>query len=58
FKDILLAAPVYTGPADYMGCTVPYILLSVNKAKIDEWKMQQALNRTKQLRPELLNDEK
>ena len=58
FQDNLLEAPVYTRPADYKGWKVPDILLSGNKAKIDEWKMQQALNRTKQLRPELLNDEK
>ena len=58
FQDNLLEAPVYTRPADYKGWKVPDILLSGNKPKIDEWKMQQALNRTKQLRPELLNDEK
>ena len=58
FQDNLLEAPVYTRPADYKGWKVPDILLSGNKAKIDEWKMQQALNRTKLLRPELLNDEK
>ena len=58
FQDNLLEAPVYTRPADYKGWKVPDILLSGNKAKIDEWKMQQGLNRTKQLRPELLNDEK
>ena len=58
FQYNLLEAPVYTRPADYKGWKVPDILLSGNKAKIDEWKMQQALNRTKQLRPELLNDEK
>lgn len=58
FQDNLLEAPVYTRPADYKGWKVPDILLSGNKAKIDEWKMQQALNRTKHLRPELLNDEK
>ena len=58
FQDNLLEAPVYARPADYKGWKVPDILLSGNKAKIDEWKMQQALNRTKQLRPELLNDEK
>ena len=58
FQDNLLEAPVYNIPAVYNGWKVPDILLSGNKAKIDEWKMQQALNRTKQLRPELLNDEK
>lgn len=58
FQDNLLEAPVYTRPADYKGWKVPNILLSGNKAKIDEWKMQQALERTKRLRPELLNFEK
>ena len=58
FQDNLLEAPVYTRPADYKGWKVPDILLSGNKAKIDEWKMQQALERTRQLRPELLNFEK
>ena len=58
FQDNLLEAPVYTRPADYKGWKVPDILLSGNKAKIDEWKMQQALERTKRLRPELLNFEK
>ncbi|MGM9869571.1 MAG: tRNA (guanosine(37)-N1)-methyltransferase TrmD [Sodaliphilus sp.] len=58
FQDSLLEAPVYTRPADYKGWKVPDILLSGNKAKIDEWKMQQAIERTRQLRPELLNLEK
>ncbi|MDO4512185.1 MAG: tRNA (guanosine(37)-N1)-methyltransferase TrmD [Bacteroidales bacterium] len=54
FQDNLLEAPVYTRPADYNGWRVPEILLSGNQAKIEEWKMQQALERTKRLRPDLL----
>ena len=45
-----------TTPADYNGWKVPEILLSGNQAKIEEWKMQQALERTKRLRPDLLKD--
>lgn len=56
FQDNLLEAPVYTRPADYKGWKVPEILLSGNQAKIEEWKMQQALERTKRLRPDLLKD--
>ena len=56
FQDNLLEAPVYTRPADYSGWKVPEILLSGNQAKIEEWKMHQALERTKRLRPDLLKD--
>lgn len=56
FQDNLLEAPVYTRPADYNGWKVPEILLSGNQAKIEEWKMQLALERTKRLRPDLLKD--
>lgn len=56
FQDNLLEAPVYTRPADYNGWKVPEILLSGNQSKIEEWKMQQALERTKRLRPDLLKD--
>lgn len=54
FQDNLLAPPVYTRPAEYKGWKVPDILLSGHEAKIDEWKLQQALERTKRLRPDLL----
>lgn len=54
FQDNLLAAPVYTRPADYKGWTVPEILLSGHEAKIKEWKLQQSFERTKALRPDLL----
>ena len=54
FQDDLLAAPIYTRPADYKGWKVPDILLSGNEAKIKQWEMDQAIARTKQLRPDLL----
>lgn len=54
FQDNLLAPPVYTRPAEYKGWKVPDILLSGHQAKIEEWKMQQALERTERLRPDLL----
>ncbi|HYX07472.1 MAG TPA: tRNA (guanosine(37)-N1)-methyltransferase TrmD [Bacteroidales bacterium] len=54
FQDNLLAPPVYTRPAEYKGWKVPDILLSGNTKKIEEWKMQQAQERTKKLRPGLL----
>lgn len=57
FQDNLLAPPVYTRPADYKGWTVPDVLLSGHEAKIDEWKLQQAMERTERLRPDLLNNE-
>ncbi len=47
FQDNLLAAPVYTRPADYKGWKVPDILLSGHEAKIKEWELQQSLERTK-----------
>jgi len=56
FQDDMLAAPIYTRPAEYKGWRVPDILLSGNEAKIKEWEMNQAMERTKQLRPDLLND--
>lgn len=54
FQDNLLAAPIYTRPADYKGWTVPDILLSGNEAKIKQWEMEQAMERTQHLRPDLL----
>nr|WP_321451881.1 tRNA (guanosine(37)-N1)-methyltransferase TrmD [uncultured Carboxylicivirga sp.] len=56
FQDGLLSHPVYTRPADYNGWKVPDVLLSGNNAKIDEWREQKAFERTKQIRPDLLND--
>lgn len=54
FQDNLLAPPVYTRPADYNGWKVPSILLSGHQAKIDQWRHEQALERTRHLRPDLL----
>ncbi|MCQ2369378.1 MAG: tRNA (guanosine(37)-N1)-methyltransferase TrmD [Paludibacteraceae bacterium] len=54
FQDDLLSAPVYTRPADYKGWKVPEILLSGNDRLIQEWRMEQSLERTRKLRPDLL----
>ena len=54
FQDGLLPPPVYTRPADYKGWKVPEVLLSGNPKLIQEWQDEQALQRTKALRPELL----
>jgi tRNA (guanine37-N1)-methyltransferase len=55
FQDNLLAPPVYTRPAEYKGWKVPDILLSGHQAKVDEWNHQQSVERTKRLRPDLLD---
>ncbi|WP_306013118.1 MULTISPECIES: tRNA (guanosine(37)-N1)-methyltransferase TrmD [unclassified Allomuricauda] len=57
FQDNLLAPPVYTRPAEYKGMEVPKILLSGNFPKIEKWREQQALERTRQRRPDLLENE-
>ncbi|MGE5447286.1 MAG: tRNA (guanosine(37)-N1)-methyltransferase TrmD [Bacteroidales bacterium] len=57
FQDNLLSPPVYTRPADYKGWKVPEILLSGNDRKINEWQEHQAYERTKLLRPDLLQNE-
>lgn len=57
FQDNLLAPPVYTRPAEFNGWKVPDILLSGNFKEIEKWQMQQAIERTKKLRPNLLQDE-
>lgn len=54
YQDNLLAPPVYSRPASYKGWEVPPILLSGHEAKIAEWRQEQALERTKRLRPDLL----
>ena len=54
FQDGLIEAPVYTRPEVFNGWHVPEILLSGHQAKIAEWKMQQSLERTRRLRPNLL----
>lgn len=54
FQDNLLAPPVYTRPAEFNGWRVPDVLLSGNFAEISKWQEDQAFERTKQLRPDLL----
>src|SRR5690606_36586443 len=56
FQDNLLAPPVYTRPADYNGWKVPDVLLSGHDARIEAWRHEKALERTRQRRPELLSD--
>lgn len=57
FQDNLLAPPVYTRPAEYKGLKVPEILLNGNFPKIEKWREDQAYERTKQLRPDLLDND-
>jgi tRNA (guanine37-N1)-methyltransferase len=54
FQDDLIAPPVYTRPADFKGMKVPDVLLSGNAAHIQQWQYEQALQRTRERRPELL----
>lgn len=54
FQDDLLAAPIYTRPAEFNGWRVPDVLLSGNFAEIDKWRESQAMERTERLRPDLL----
>ena len=54
FQDNLLEPPIFTRPAEYNGWRVPDILLSGHEAKIDAWRHEQALERTRRLRPDLL----
>ena len=55
FQDGLLAPPIYTRPANYKGWKVPDILLSGNTPKVEQWREEQALKRTEELRPDLLD---
>lgn len=57
FQDNLLAPPVYTRPADYKGWTVPEVLLSGHQKNIDDWRYEQAVKRTRERRPDLLDGE-
>ena len=56
FQDGLLAPPVYTRPAEWQGHPVPEVLLGGHHAEIDKWRMEQALERTQRLRPDLLDE--
>ena len=55
FQDGLLAPPVYTRPAEWQGMKVPEVLMSGNFKKIEEWRYEQALQRTQERRPDLLD---
>jgi len=56
FQDNLLAPPVYTRPADYKGWKVPKVLLSGNHKEIAKWEIEQAIEKTRKLRPDLLKE--
>lgn len=56
FQDNLISPPVFTRPADYNGWKVPDVLLSGHQAKIDQWKLDMALQRTQERRPDLLKN--
>ena len=56
FQDGLLEPGVYTRPADYKGWKVPEILLSGNQRKIEEWLYEEAVNHTRNRRPDLLEE--
>ncbi|MFN9590247.1 MAG: tRNA (guanosine(37)-N1)-methyltransferase TrmD [Bacteroidota bacterium] len=57
FQDNLLAPPVYTRPADFKGMLVPDVLLSGDPKKVEEWRYEESLRRTRERRPDLLRDE-
>ena len=57
FQDNLLAPPVYTRPADFRNWKVPEVLLSGDPKKVEDWRHEQSLERTKQRRPDLLSDQ-
>jgi tRNA (guanine37-N1)-methyltransferase len=57
FQDNLLAPPVYSRPADFRGLTVPEVLLQGDPKKVDQWRSEQALIRTKLRRPDILDPE-
>jgi len=56
YQDNLLAPPVYTRPEEFRGWKVPDVLLSGNHAKIEEWRHEESLKRTKDRRPDLLSE--
>jgi len=55
FQDNLVAPPVYTRPADFEGLKVPDILLSGHEKKIEDWRFEQSITRTRQRRPDFLD---
>ena len=54
FQDGMVEAPIYTRPAEYRGWRVPEVLLSGHERRIEEWRYEQSVERTRRLRPELL----
>jgi tRNA (guanine37-N1)-methyltransferase len=56
FQDNLLAPPVYTRPADYKGLKVPDVLLSGDPKQVEEWRLNQSIEKTKKRRPDLLGE--
>lgn len=56
FQDGMIAPPVYTRPAEYKGWKVPEVLLSGHEAKIEQWRQEKALERTKERRPDFTNE--
>ena len=57
FQDDLIAPPVYTRPANYNGWQVPAVLLSGHDARIEQWRLEKSIERTRQRRPELLKSD-
>jgi tRNA (guanine37-N1)-methyltransferase len=57
FQDNLLAPPVFSRPADFRGLTVPEVLLQGDPKKVDFWRQEQAILRTKDRRPDLFDKE-
>jgi tRNA (guanine37-N1)-methyltransferase len=57
FQDNLLSPPIYTRPSTYKGMEVPKVLLSGHRRKVDEWRDEKAIERTKELRPDLLEED-
>lgn len=56
FQDNLLAPPVYSRPAEFKGMSVPPVLLNGDPKKVDQWRQEQSILRTKQRRPDLLDE--
>jgi tRNA (guanine37-N1)-methyltransferase len=57
FQDGLLAPPVYTRPSEYDGMKVPEVLLSGHEAKIEQWRFEASVRRTRERRPDLLTSQ-
>jgi tRNA (guanine37-N1)-methyltransferase len=58
FQDGLIAPPVYTRPAEYNSWKVPEVLTSGHEAKVEKWRFEQAVKRTEERRPKMLDDQK